>query len=495
MPPISQEVEESLHQAREGQRDWQEVFIRRRLKMLRAMPSKLCDRASELVEAVYRPNSSAADVLASEILPLADACRFAAKRGRQILAPETHSWRNAAFWMGRIRVRTLREPWGVVLVLAPSNYPLFLPGVQVVQALAAGNAVAVKPAPHGTQAIEELKSCLVQCDVPSELIQILPESIEAGQSAMAAGVDHVLLTGSVETGRQVLKMASETVTPTTLELSGCDSVFISPQADLQRAAKCMSYALTLNGGATCIAPRRVFVSQDDASGFAKLMIERTEERLKDAAADGFSVPAQVVRALRRHVKDALAGEARIIFGQLPDEPEDGQATCKMRPLVLDNVSPNMAVVQSDLFAPITSLLSVGDMSGAMRADEECPYSLAASIFAPQAYADHWATQINAGCVVINDIVVPTADPRVSFGGRGKSGWGVTRGPQGLLDMTRPKVICSRRGKWLPHLDPVAPNQAELLKTLMQVMHRSSWLDKFSAMRKLIQLGRKSSEGS
>ncbi|MEM8735223.1 MAG: aldehyde dehydrogenase family protein, partial [Planctomycetota bacterium] len=287
---MSSQVEQALDTAEVAQQEWSSVVLRQRLKLLGGLRASLCEHFEEFIDRVERTNASPADIMSSEIVPLADACRFVTKRGRQILAPQTHSWRDAAFWMGRIRVRTLREPWGVVLILAPSNYPLYLPGVQILQALAAGNAVIVKPALHGTAVIERLKKALVAGGIPGDLIQILPEGIEYGEEAIDAGVDKVVLTGSVHTGRAVLRRTAETITPTTMELSGCDAVFISSRGDVERAASCVAYALLMNGGATCIAPRRVFVAPANLEEFKTLLLKELNTRLDGREKPSFSIP-------------------------------------------------------------------------------------------------------------------------------------------------------------------------------------------------------------
>lgn len=403
--------------------------------------------------------------------------------------------------MGRIGVTTIREPWGTILILAPSNYPLLLPGVQIVQALAAGNAVLVKPAPNGEPAMESWKKCLVAAGIPSDLLQILPTSVEAAEDAIEQGVDKVILTGSAQTGRAVLRRLSRTLTPSTLELSGCDAVFIMPQANLQQATRAIAYALQMNGGATCIAPRRIFVTAGNLSAFNDLLIQELNKRTDGAGNPlQFKVAPAALAATIEAVEKALAGGATLLAGELPETvvpkgaavPEN-PAWTPMQTLVLNRVQPSMEIARSDLFAPVASVISVDDMSAAINADRLCPFRLGVSIFGPRNYAEHWARRVDAGCVVINDVVVPTGDPRVSFGGRDESGWGVTRGPDGLLEMTRSKTICMRRGKWLPHLDPELSQDADLMADMLSLFHDPSWRAKFQAGRNILARVRRAPE--
>jgi aldehyde dehydrogenase (NAD+) len=158
----------------------------------------------------------------------------------------------------------------------------------------------------------------------------------------------------------------------------------------------------------------------------------------------------------------------------------------MRPLVLRNVKTSMRLVQSDLFAPVVSLITVQDWVEAVAADRQCPYALCASIFGNSDEAEQRLSQVDAGCIIINDVIAPTADPRVPFSGRGESGYGVTRGAEGLLEMTRLKAIVIRRGSWVPHLDPPHPTDAEILSGLFKFQHGGSWKRRWEGIKQLWQ---------
>lgn len=456
-PNIEDIVTKAKKAAIDAQRKWWNSASRDRFRAIFAISAELAQRSDDLVSAVKRP-ATPAEILTSEVFPLADACKFAAKQGPKILAPYSHQTLLGSWWMGRIGVSVRPEPWGIVLILAPWNYPLFLAGVQMVQAVAAGNAVMVKPSPGCEQVTLLLRECMTVAGIPEELVQILPSDVEAGEAAIRLGVDKVVLTGSVGTGRKVLHGLADNLIPSTMELSGCDAVFVLPQADLKRAAKSIAFALKMNGGATCIAPRRIFVTAENKASLCELL---SEELNGDQPT---SLRPQILAQANELISDALASGAR----RLNDR--DNELTKEFFPTVLVDVQPKMRVAQADVFAPIASIIQVVDMTEAVRIDANCPYHLGASVFGPEPHASHWAEQIQAGCVTLNDTLIPTADPRVSFGGRGHSGWGVTRGPEGLLEMTRLKVICERRGRWMPHFDrKVASNQA-VLTHLLKFFH-------------------------
>ncbi|HBE67514.1 MAG TPA: aldehyde dehydrogenase [Planctomycetaceae bacterium] len=469
-----QEIQQTLDEANRAQQVWARQLLRKRLTAVGRVASLIAEHYDDLVGAIERPNASKSEKLASEVMPLADACRFTARTGRQVLAPKSMSMFNGAWWMGRLAIRQHAEPWGTVLILAPSNYPLLLPGVQVIQAVAAGNSVIVKPAPECEQVMHRLVDLLIDADIPQGVVQVVGTSIELAQGYLQQGVDKVVLTGSVHTGRAVLRQLAETLTPATVELSGCDAVLVLPQAKLDEVVDCLSYGLRLNGGATCIAPRRIFATPSH-NRIAKALKEKLLANGESAA----RVPQRILGQVQRCVQEALDAGAKLVSGRIP---RDGDSS--MRPIVLDEVTPEMEIARSDIFAPVSSVIRVESVEDALKADRKCPYGLGMSIFGPRSYAEHWAEQIDAGCVVINDIIVPTADPRVTFGGRDQSGWGSTRGRTGLLEMTRPKAVCVRKGSWRPHLDKRNADNAEMLACLLRIFHARGLKSRFAAMQKL-----------
>lgn len=474
------EIHTALQRARKAQQAWESRLPRERLQVVRRLACVLAERIKEFVDCNPRPNASPAEFIASELLPLADACRYAARVAGRALAPTNHPRRYGAWWMGRVSVQVTRHPWGTVLILAPSNYPLFLPGVQLVQAITAGNAVLVKPAPGCESILHLLQQCLQSAGAPPELVHIIESAPASGQEALRVGVDKVVLTGAVATGQAVVAHALPQLTPCAMELSGCDAVFVTDKADLVRVARCVAYALQLNGGATCIAPRRLFVTPLQLEPLCQLL----SEQLSAANPQHWIVPPPIQARIHQAASAAIRAGAQIAIGQLPELAKP-QNDPRMSPLVLRNVKPHMAIAQADLFGPVLSILTVADMPAALEADRVCPYALGAAVFGPTSIAEHWGAQIQAGCVVINDAIVPTADPRVPFGGWKHSGWGVTRGWDGLLEMTRLQVRCTRHGNWLPHLNAQQAGDVQTMTGLMQCLHAGSWKLRWQGIKRLV----------
>ncbi|NMC19033.1 MAG: aldehyde dehydrogenase [Thermogutta sp.] len=458
-PEGSDAIAGSLRRARSAQRAWRAFPVRDRLRILRRFRGILAMDAEVLCRSVSLPNRTPKDTIAAEILPLADACRYLERNTERILGPRRERYRNRPRRLGAVTVEVHREPRGVILIIGPRSYPLFLPGVQTLQALAAGNAVLWKPASGGFQIARRCARLLEEAGLPCDLLQILPEAPEAARTAIRGGVDLVVLTGSTETGRLVLYQAAETLTPAVMELGGCDAVFVREDADIGLVVRALMFGLRFNGGATCIAPRRVFAARGCYSAVCR--------GLADAASELHSivVESRVRSRVVGLARAALAGGARLLHGNL--EAENGPG---MTPIILADARPEMELLQSDLFAPVLCLVPVDDDDQALAAADMCPYALGAAVFGKREGAESLARHLNVGCVVVNDLIVPTADPRVPFAPRRRSGFGVTRGPEGLLEMTVVKSIATRERGPRRHLDPPGPQDLRIMRSLLEMSH-------------------------
>ncbi|MEY3172126.1 MAG: NADP-dependent glyceraldehyde-3-phosphate dehydrogenase [Planctomycetota bacterium] len=457
---------------RQGQAEWAARRLPERLACLRRARLRLAERPAELAALV--PRDDLAETLAAEILPLLDAMRYLELASRRVLRERPAGLRGRPQWLWGTAVRILHDPLGVVLIIGPANYPLMLPGIQMLQGLAAGNAVLIKPAPGCSAVLAHLRGVLIEAGVPESVLCILGESPADAEAAIAWGVDKVFLTGSAETGRRVQQRLAECGTPAVMELSGCDAVHVLEGASEQLVSSCVAFGLAFNGSRTCMAPRRLFVRNTAAdgviAGICRELAARgaTEQLLTGPSAEH---AASAVRA-------ALAAGAVLRLGRLEST---GGRELLYGPVILDGVLPQMEVARMDAFVPLLSVLRTADEAAAVRLSAECPYALSAAVFGRLSVCRRYARQLDVGCVVINDLIVPTADPRVAFGGRHRSGFGVTRGAAGLLEMTQLKTVIRARGFFRPHLDRPTPADAKVLEQLIGLEHARSPLAKLGAV--------------
>jgi acyl-CoA reductase-like NAD-dependent aldehyde dehydrogenase len=489
---VTAAVSRAITAARAAQSRWSRTPPGRRLELIRELRRLIAEHAPELARASAFPRQRPAlESLTAEVLPLAEACRFLERNAGRILAPRRLGRRGLPLWLAGVRSEIHREPLGVVLIIGPGNYPLMLPGVQMIQALAAGNAVLLKPGIGGTGAARALTDLIIRAGFDSNLVALLPESPEAARAAIVARPDKVLFTGSAATGETILAQLAPHLIPAAMELSGCDAVILRADADVALAVRALVFALTLNGGATCLSPKRVFVSAARATELEG----RLARALSAFGSSGAGETCQPDRSGGRLSPSAAAppgSAARARLLALVEEAEAGGAHClagseTRLPIVLAAVPRTAGLLREDIFAPVLSVVTVGDDDEAVMLANDCPFALTASIFSrDESAARPLAARLNAGVVTINDLIIPSADARVPFGGRGRSGFGVTRGAEGLLELTTPKVVTVSRGRFRPAFDPPQPGDEVLFNAYLKLAHGRGFKSRCGAMVSLIR---------
>ncbi len=485
MQQVEQAMETgSLEGVRLAQGKWALAPVRRRVQVVAHLRRRMAGAARELAETVPTRlpgalHRTVADTLVAEVLPLIEACRFLERRAEGILQTKRLGRRGKPLWLSGVDAEVERAPWGLVMVLAAANYPLLLAGTQVMQALVAGNAVLWKPAPGTQMVAHAMRLLLAESGLDPELLTVLDAGVESARAAIEAGVDHVVLTGSVETGRAVLRQLAETVTPATMELSGCDAVFVLPGADVERALGALTFGMRFNGSFTCMAPRRVFLVgyvEGEASDFEARLVDR----LRGIGAS--PVPDVTRRLVRGMVAEARSLGATVALDGLN---ADGLGADGVAATVITGATPDLLAMQASVFAPVLSVMRTASMEEALAADGACAYGLTAAVFGAESEARKVAARLRVGHVLINDVVIPTADPRVSFGGRGRSGFGVTRGVDGLLAMTTPKTVQVSRGDRKRAWAATGEGHVEFFAGLAAMLHGDGLRTRVEGLKRVV----------
>lgn len=466
-------IERIMNQVREVQGRWRMESVRKRSRLIRRWRKLILNRLEEFAQQVARERGcDEAESLMSEILPFLESLKFIEKYAVQILRPQKLGWRGRPLWLSLCRSEIHRDPIGTILILAPSNYPLMLAGTQAAQALVAGNGVLFKPAEGHRGCSVLLRETALEAGFPEGIFELLDESVASAKAALTANPDHVILTGGHETGQLVAQeLAKGHKFSTTFELSGCDAMYIRGDADLRLAAKALIFGLTLNHGRTCLAPKRIFVQETALQSFEALLAEEFK-----------NLPASVFKPLtsashQGWINDAVHSGAKMLLCGSYDGIGNLQS-----PVILTNGDPIMELAKRDLFAAVATLIPVSSDSAFLEAQSACPYALGASIFTRDlSVANSLARSLKVGTVAVNDLIAPTADPRLPFGGCAHSGHGVTRGREGLLALTHPKVITRTRSKQRPHYDRISEKQTSILYRVVRALH-GQWFSNKKKMK-------------
>jgi acyl-CoA reductase-like NAD-dependent aldehyde dehydrogenase len=461
---------------------WSELDVRDRIARICKLRHLLADNPQPFVDAIQAPfRRSPVETLGSEIIPLADACKFLEQNAVRLLRPKHLGLRGRPLWLWGVRSQIHRQPLGRILIIAPGNYPLMLAGIQTIQALVAGNGVLLKPAPGAGPVLSLLAQTLHSCGVPDAALIILDESPEAAKPYYEQ-VDKVILTGSTTSGRAVANDLAQYVKPAVMELSGCDAAIVLPGADIKLAASCVRFGLWFNGSNSCIAPRRLLVHASAADALVAELVTLLK------AVPPLSISPALASRIAEIGNEAIADGAQLVSGEMPRH----QSTS---PLLFDHAKPCMRLQREDIGAPVASIVRVNTVADIHAASQLCPFRLGASIFGPVDRAQRLARHLNVGTIVINDLMAPTADPRLPFGGGGASGFGSTRGAEGLLEMTRPKTIQISRGSPRFHLQMENPSTADLVRGQLRMSHAAGWMRRLAGLKQLGFSARASRRGS
>lgn len=455
------EMDSALRRARVAQHTWAALPLSARLAPVRRLRSRLGEDPKPLADVVAKEiGKTRYEALGAEVLPVAEVCRFLLDRAGRLLTPRREVLRGTMPFTGSAIVHHV--PWGVVAILVPWNYPLMLAAGPTLNALVAGNAVVLKASPRAKDTVVAFAQWLWDAGFPRDLVPVLDSSDDAGRTLVASPlIDRIVFTGSSRTGRAVLTAAAQNLVPATIELSGYDAVYILRDANVKLAADAVTFGLRINGGRTCICPRRVFVEEPVADAFIGLLKERLTKLKLLAPMD-----PQTLREA-----DELAAKLRAAGAQPLNERRAGDAD---KAIAVLGGTAALAAAQGN-FVPAIVIAKVKDAEEALRLEQAAPYALGGSVFSQNIEtALALASRTRAGIIAINECVAQGGEAALPFGGTGESGYGVRGGDEGLMEMTRPQALAIARGTFRPH--HVAEVEAEeFVLALLRARHSRSWL--------------------
>ncbi len=356
----------------------------------------------------------------------------------------------------------IKEPIGTVACIVPWNFPLLLAVWKVAPALAAGNAVILKPSeetPLGTRRMVELIDGL-----PDGLLQVVYGAGEVGDALIRhPGVDMVAFTGSQATGQKVAHVAADRMIRTNLELGGKDPFIICDDVDIEIAAQGAVWAACLNAGQVCTSSERFYVEQGVADEFVDASRSFVESLNigdpMDAATDiGPMINAKGREKVENHVGEALDGGAKLVTGG----ERYGERGFFYRPTILTAVEPSMKVLSEETFGPVVPIVEVDSLDEAISLANSVPFGLGANVYTRDFEKMlKCARGIRAGTVWINDPL--TDNDAAPFGGQKGSGIGRELGREGLEAFQESKHVhidprVEKKEWWYPYGEGEEPGQ-------------------------------------
>jgi succinate-semialdehyde dehydrogenase/glutarate-semialdehyde dehydrogenase len=440
-----EDVARAARAARAAPRRWAAVPARDRARLLLRVHDLLLERQSDVLDLVQLENGKARGAAYEEVADVALLARHLGRTAPRHLAPE----RRPGLVPGLTSVCVLHDPVGVVGIVAPWNYPLSLTLGDVLPALAAGDAVLLRPDPQTPLTALWAVELLEDAGMPRGLVQVVLGDGPTVGSAVVDHVDHLVFTGSTATGRVVAARAGERLVPSTLELGGKNAMYVAEDVDVEAAAEGAVRACFGGTGQLCVSVERLYVHRDVYDAFAAAFARRTRALRVGTGLDhrsdvGSLTSAEQLARVVEHVEDALSGGAHVLAGGVH---RTDLGPYVYEPTVLEGVGPHARAFREETFGPVVALAPVSSDDEAVAALNDSAYALNASVWTRSTRRGAaLAARLRAGSVNVNDgYQAAWGSVAAPQGGRGASGWGRRHGREGLLAMTTTRTVAVQRG--------------------------------------------------
>ncbi|WP_313364794.1 coniferyl aldehyde dehydrogenase [Pseudomonas sp.] len=413
-----------------------------RRQWLKSLREALLADQQALIEAIDADftGRSADETLLAELLPSVQGIRHAERHLQRWMLPARRAV-GLAFQPASARV--LYQPLGVVGIIVPWNYPLFLAIGPLTCALAAGNRVMLKLS-EATPASGAALKALIARVFPEDLVSVVLGEVEVGQAFARLPFDHLLFTGATSIGRQVMLAAAQNLTPVTLELGGKSPAIVSASVPLDTAAERIAFGKTLNAGQTCVAPDYVLVPRERLNDFATAY-RNAVKRMYPHIADNSDYSAIInPRQLQRlqHLLDDARSKGAQVLDLYPDESRQGR---RLQPHLLTRVNDSMQVMQDEIFGPLLPLVPYDHLDEALAYINQRPRPLALYYFGyDRSEQQHVLQHSHSGGVCLNHTLLHVAQDDLPFGGIGPSGMGHYHGHEGFLTFSKAKAVLAKQ---------------------------------------------------
>jgi acyl-CoA reductase-like NAD-dependent aldehyde dehydrogenase len=479
-------IDELVAEARLAQERWAQGSLAARKRLLVGVARVLLERMDEIAATVTAETGKPlTESLASELLVAVENLRFVASSVETVLAPERLRFPQP--YLRQKRGWLVYEPHGVVAVVSPWNFPFAIPFTQAATAVAAGNAVVVKPAERTPLTGAWVERAFAEAGAPAGLVRVVQGLGETVGDALvrARGVSKVVFTGSVEVGRAVAAACAERLRPLTLELGGKDPMLVFADADLGRAVGGALWGSFFNCGQVCSGVERIYVDRPVYDAFAEALAARARRLRLGAGEDPHVELGPLISSEQRERVEELVDDARehgaaaLTGARRPDLPLAGWF---YEPTVLAGGSRDARIEREEIFGPVVTVRSFDSEDEAVLLANDSAFGLGASVWTRDlGRARRVAGRLEAGSVWTNDAAYSYGVGQASWGGVKESGVGRTHSKHGLYDCSRVKFVDADRGRIaVPWWFPYGEASADGFRGVLGVLHGEGVAERLEA---------------
>ena len=356
----------------------------------------------------------------------------------------------------------IASPYGTVLIMSPWNYPILVSLSPLVAAIAAGNTVVLKPSSYSPVTSALIETMLGQAYAP-EYIEVVTGGRSENQALLQQHFDKIFFTGSTAVGKEVMRCASEHLTPVALELGGKSPCIVEKTAKIQLAAKRIVFGKFVNCGQTCVAPDYILCHSSIRDQLVAAIRQEIRTQFGENPLENADYGKIINEKHYRRLLGLMHAE-KVVCGGNHDE-----AACRIEPTVMNNVSWDDAVMQEEIFGPILPVLTYDDLEQAMAIVESRPRPLAFYLFTEdKTVVERVLAKCRFGGGCINDCIIHLATSEMPFGGVGESGMGGYHGKFGFEEFSHYRSIVDKK-TWMDLPVRYQPYSKKMLQLLRRVM--------------------------